>query len=348
LQFQLRDGAAASADSDVHDEASTAESVVTDKQLARAVSVIKTVFPEEGSAAGGDPVPLTRDLEAALETGKDAWPLAAIRALWDVLWAGRAQRDDSPAHEARWLNLCGFLLRPGFGAELDEWRVQQLWRMRSEGLRFPKEAQSRVEWWNLWKRIAGGLSRPQQLQLFQEVSPALLKTKAKGSSKQKQRYGPQELREFWQLMGSCERLSPEIKAELGDALLPAVAKNRVTDAELWSLGRLGARAPFYGPLNCVVKRDVAARWVETLLEIDWQRPQSTLFALVQLARRVGDRERDLDERLRQTAVERVRGMAGGDRGARLLLEVVELAAPERARILDESLPAGLQVRGETA
>lgn len=347
LQFQLRDQMPAEGEAG-DAGASTAESVVTDVQLESALAAIRTVFPEGAVDASGDPVGLARALEAALETGKDAWPLAAIRAMWDALWAGRESRGASAAHEARWLNLCGFLLRPGFGADLDEWRVQQLWRMRSDGLRYPKEAQGRVEWWNVWKRLAGGLSRQQQQQLFHEVSPALLRGKQKGGAKPKQRFGPQELREFWQLMGSCERLSPEAKAELGDTLLTAIKKGEATDAEFWSLARLGARAPFYGPLNCVVKRDVAARWLEALLDLpQWQRPSSTLFAVVQLGRCVGDRERDLDESLRTRATERVHGMLGGDRAARLLRELVELAAPERARILDESLPAGLHLRGES-
>ena len=77
-----------------------------------------------------------------------------------MLLAGAARRaPPSQAHEARWLNLCGFLLRPGFGHALDEWRIQQLWKLYSQGLRFPRAAQCRVEWWGLWKRIAGGLSR---------------------------------------------------------------------------------------------------------------------------------------------------------------------------------------------
>src|SRR5438477_9826005 len=31
-------------------------------------------------------------------------------------------------HDALPIYLSGFLLRPGFGAELDDWRIQQLWR----------------------------------------------------------------------------------------------------------------------------------------------------------------------------------------------------------------------------
>ena len=121
-----------------------------------------------------------------METGKDAWPLATIRKLWDVVWEGQAQRASSAAHEARWLNLSGFLLRPGFGTELDDWRIQQLWKLKSVGPHFSKAAQVRAEWWNMWKRVAGGLTRPQQLQLHTEVAPFLLprlKAKLKGVPK---------------------------------------------------------------------------------------------------------------------------------------------------------------------
>jgi hypothetical protein len=38
-------------------------------------------------------------------------------------------------------------------------------------------------------------------------------------------------------------------------------------------------------------------------------------------------------------------LPGGERNTRLVTEVVALEAQERARVLDESLPAGLVLRG---
>lgn len=342
LQFQLRDHAPPSEEPEEGPQ-QEAESVVSEAQVAAASDALRTVFPAERSGSG-DPVRLARVLEEQLGTGKDAWPLAAIRKLWDVLWEGQARRADGIAYEARWLNLSGFLLRPGFGAELDDWRLQQLWKLKSQGLRFPKAAQCRAEWWNMWKRVAGGLTRQQQLQLHTEVAPWLLprlKSKAKGSKP-----GPQEIREYWQLMASCERLSAEMKAELGNALLPAIAKRKATEVEIWALGRLGARAPFYGPLNCVMARKTAEQWVAALLDAHWAKPDAVAFTLVQLARCVGDRERDLDASLRRRIATRLEALPVGRRAARLVTERVPLEAQERARILDESLPAGLQIRSE--
>ncbi len=209
----------------------------------------------------------------------------------------RAARAASQAHEARWLNLCGFLLRPGFGHELDDWRIQQLWKLYSQGLRFPRATQCRVEWWGLWKRIAGGLSRAQQQELFNQTAPFLLpRLKARQG-----RSAPRSDRRRCASTGSCwpaaSACAPSSKAELGDVLLPAVAKGKATEAEIWALGRLGARAPFAGPLNCVVprahRRAVGRRRCSTARLA--ARRRRTSFALVQLARCVGDRERDLDE-----------------------------------------------------
>lgn len=343
LQFSLRDGAGAAAD-DAPAPEPGGELAVSDAHLTAATALLATAFPAGGAGPGPSPVTLVRELESALDSGKDAWPLAAIRTLWDALLAGATGRGAGQEHEARWLNLCGFLLRPGFGHALDEWRIQQLWKLYSQGLRFPRAVQARVEWWGLWKRIAGGLSRAQQQELFNQTAPFLLPRLKARIKEKRSLVGPQELREYWQLLASCERLAPEAKAELGAALLPAVAKGRASDAEIWALGRLGARAPFAGPLNCVVPRATVEAWVDRLLDAPWPRVGSTVFAVAQLARCVGDRERDLDEGLRRRLAERLRTEAHGERAARLVSEVVPLEGQERARILDESLPVGLVLK----
>jgi len=65
---------------------------------------------------------------------------------------------------------------------------------------------------------------------------------------------------------------------------------------------------------------------------------------VQLARCVADRERDLDQNLRLRLAERLRALPAGKRAARLVTEFVPLESQDRARILDESLPIGLEIR----
>jgi hypothetical protein len=290
--------------------------------------------------AADDPVTLARRLESALDAGRDAWPLPAIRALWDALWALEAARPRSAEHEARWLNLAGFLLRPGFGDPGDDLRVNRLWRVLGGELRHPRAVQGRAEWWNLWKRIAGGLNARQQEHLLQQVAPALLRRgKPRGP-----RPGPQELREMWQAIGSCERLRAADRAELGSALVAAAERGRTSDQELWALARLGARAPLYGPLNAVVPPATAAGWAERLLAAAWPRPEAYAFALTQLARATGDRARDLEPALRERIAARLDAVPQGARAARLVREPLALEEKEEARLLDEALPAGLRLR----
>ena len=239
-------------------------------RFAHAEAALRAVFPDSPIATTADPVGLVHILEATLGAGKDAWPVSAVRKLWDALWEGRARRRISQPHEARWLNSCGFLLRPGFGHELDEWRLQQLWKLISEGVGFTRAIQCRVEWWSMWRRVAGGLSRAQQTELYNQTAVWLLPRLKSRTKNRRSAVGPQELREYWQVVASCERLSAKAKAELGGVLLPTVAKSKATEAEIWALGRLGARAPVYGPLNCVVARETVEAWVGELLQRDWR------------------------------------------------------------------------------
>src|SRR5438552_44632 len=334
LEFRLRDIVSPAAEPAAAGDVAL---VVEPARLDEASALLRAAFER-----GDDPVTLTRRLEAALAAGRDAWPLAAIRTLWDALWPLEPARARSAEHEARWLNLAGFLLRPGFGDAGDEVRVGRLWRVLSGELRHPRAVQCRAEWWNLWKRIAGGLTARQQQHLLELVGPALLRRgKPRGP-----RPAPQERREMGQAVGSCERLPAAARAELGGVLVAEAERGPATEPELWALARLGARGPVYGPLNCVVARAAAAAWTERLLAAAGPRPEAYAFALAQLARATGDRGRDLDPELRERLARRLETAPHGERAARIVREPVALEAREEARLLDETLPAGLRLRGD--
>ena len=309
--------------------------VVDPARVAEAERLLRATFD-----GADDPVGLMRRLETALDAGRDAWPLAVIRALWDVLWTLEARRGRSPAHEARWLNLAGFFLRPGFGDPGDEIRTDKLWRVLGAELRHARAVQCRAELWNLWKRVAGGLNARQQQHLLDLVRSALTgRGKPKGP-----RPAPQELREMWQAIGGCERLAASARAELARVLVQAIVRGKATDQEAWALARLAARAPLAGPANCVVPPRDATDIVDALIAAEWARPDATAFALAQIARRTGDRERDLEAALRERVALRLERTSDGARLARLVRDVVPLEAREEARLLDESLPAGLRLR----
>jgi len=194
--------------------------------------------------------------------------------------------------------------------------------------------------------VAGGLSRQQQQVLFNDIAPWLLPKLKNRIKSGRSKIGPQEIREMWQVVASCERLTPDAKADLGEELVRTVEKGKASDQEIWAFSRIGARALIHGPANCVVRREVAERWVAQLLRGEWRNPETLGFAVVQLARCTGDRSRDLDENLRRKVAEKLVSLPSGERWAKQVLEVVALETKEQAQILDESLPVGLQIRNE--
>ena len=83
-------------------------------------------------------------------------------------------RKKSPAYEIRWLNLCGFCLRPGFGYPGDDFRIEQARRVYAGGLTYGNQVQCEIDWWIFWGRVAGGLNRNQQADVYQRLSGFLL------------------------------------------------------------------------------------------------------------------------------------------------------------------------------
>ena len=119
-----------------------------------------------------------------------------------------------------------------------------------------------MEWWIFWGRVAGGLNRNQQIDVYQRLAATLVPRGGK-----KQRVNPSLLREMWRAAASLELLPLQTKTELGDRLAGHIKSGQGTDTDVWCLTRIGARELFYGPANQVVPPAAAARWVEALLPV---------------------------------------------------------------------------------
>jgi len=265
-----------------------------------------------------------------LGLGRNSWPASISRQLADVFLEHANGRKKSPAFEARWLNLCGFSLRPGFGCPGDDFRVEQARRVYAAGLQYPNQIQCEIDWWIFAGRIAGGLNRNQQVDIFQRVSAILLPR-----GKKQQRVNSSLLREMWRTASSLELLPVSTRTDLGDTLVKA---RQFGASELWCLGRLGARELFHGPVNQVLPPATASRWIEALL--------STTNAgdtLALLARKTGDPTRDVAP----ATAEKVRAVLATAANADQLLALFEgrESRSERAmdRMFGEILPSGLVI-----
>jgi len=280
---------------------------------------------------------------------REEWDMPLLRALFDALWQRARHRRRSAEHERVWLNLTGFCLRPGFGDALDAWRIEHLCRLLEPGIAYEGESQNWSEWWTLWRRVAGGLPAAVQDKLFNELGPALHATVTKSRSRLLAAIAGSH-DDMLRLVASLERLPVERKVEVGEGLLATLRTASVKGPMWWALGRIGARQSLYGSAHQVVPPDVASKWLEALLAVDWKRIEAAAFAATQLARLTGDRTRDLPEVMRERVRVRLSAMKSCAAWITQITTVVELDKADERRAFGESLPAGLRLvrEGQTA
>ena len=254
-------------------------------RLEQAIRQIDRIFGPGAKAVAAKEI---KQLRAQLEQtlgDRDHWATPELRQLFDALWVRQRARRRSVEHERVWLNLAGYCLRPGLGDPLDGWRVEQLWTQYPTGVQNARDKQVCAEWWTLWRRVAGGLAAPEQLRLLDAFAFNLQRNEqgvtpdtaapVKGSDDDMLRLG-----------AALERIPANYKAEIGDWLLKrlhkSLAKARAnasagSDAlHLWTLGRIGARQPFYASPHDVVPIDTAAQWLDALLALDWKKDRKSV------------------------------------------------------------------------
>src|SRR5207302_1324629 len=127
------------------------------------------------------------------------------------------------------------------------------------------------------------------------------------------------------------------KVKLAEALLTQVSPSSAPPYAFWALARLGARQPVSGVIAHVVPADVVARWIPRLTKLLRQHGEKVSFALAHLARRTGDRARDIDEGLRRDLLRQLQDVSAPERHRQLIGEVVKLATAERGTLMGDSI-----------
>jgi hypothetical protein len=341
LQFDVR--SATQTDVVAHESAAEQEGFIDETIWLECEKLIRGTFGSDGQ---DKPEGLIKRLTAATGVNRNAWPTSLCRRMWETLMEVEAGRRRSSVHEVRWLNLLGFALRPGFGLAVDDWRVAQTWSALQGKFAFPA---SRAEGWILWRRICGGLAAGQQQALAEPLIGPIRGlhrqlTTGKGRSGDLS-FASHETAEMWRLLGALEMLPLELKIELGAMLLDLLPKRKIEPVRrpiIWSIGRIGARVPMYGPLNAVAPADVAAQWLLQLLDIAGKESETPL-AVMQIARRTDDRYRDLTEKLRREAVDFLAAAQAPDHFMELVRRGGSLDTSEQGLVFGESLPKGLRL-----
>jgi hypothetical protein len=182
------------------------------------------------------------------------------------------------------------------------------------------------------------LSAGQQHDLYQRHRSIL----GLGSKKRGKRLNGHLEREIWRLLASLERLPVPDRVLLGRELLDKLKQQPKDKSYLWAIGRLGARIPFFGPLNCVIQAETAAAWIETLLKLPVLTPDA-VSAIAQLGAKTDDPVRDIAEAYREDILSQLEHSGHADHLLRSLREFMPPARIDAAKVFGESLPAGLRL-----
>ncbi|HEX9053214.1 MAG TPA: Hsp70 family protein [Anaeromyxobacter sp.] len=333
LEFQLRGRGGA--------DERRSEVAALPRRFDEARALVDLFYGKKAPAERRDVKGLFRALEKLLGP-REGWPTPVVRELWGALHAGRARRRRSADHERLWVQLTGYCLRPGFGAPLDAWRAAETFQAYREGLQHQGDPHAWQAWWVLWRRIAGGLEAAAQQRIFETVAPFLPPPDPRRPVRVPG-VKPEAVDEMIRLAGALERLDPSEKVEAGEWILARAEKDGPAPHLLWALGRIGARVPFHASGHLCVPARTAEEWIARVLAMGAAAASDRAFALAQLARRSGDRARDVDDAVRAEVLRALAAAGGSGATIRSVREVAAAGTEEESRIFGESLPAGLRL-----
>jgi hypothetical protein len=276
---------------------------------------------------------LLKSLERILSMPKADWNYLLIRSLWPTLQQCLSCRKESVEHEETWLILAGFLLRPGFGAEGDVARINELWQLQVDGAAYPGK-RIQLQQYILWRRVAGGLSRERQEAILAAELPKL----------RTQKNPPAEL---VRLAGSLEKISPTNKLELVEHFLrnarELAEEKQYCAPYLAALGLLLNRTPLYAGPETILAPAHVEQAFDTLSDLDWTEPElSEIQTLFLRAGRIVDNPNiDLPGRLREKIASKLQKCGVAPPRLGRLRTFVPVAQGDRASLFGESLPPGL-------
>jgi molecular chaperone DnaK (HSP70) len=338
LEFDLRSHESESerqVDADDHG-AGTTDPGVDPARLEAARARVTTLFSRP--LDGRDKLTATnllKSLERILGMPKAEWNYLLIRSLWPALHQSLSCRKESVEHEETWLILTGFLLRPGFGAERDDARIDDLWRIHKEGPAYPGK-RIQLQQYILWRRVSGGLNRERQEAILAPELPKLLN----------QKNPPAEL---IRLAGSFERINQSTKGELVDHFLRVArelaAQKQYCVPYLAALGLLLNRTPLYAGPESVLPPVHVQQAYDAFSDLDWANPEvaetQTLF--LRAGRIVDNPSVDVPKSLREKIASKLQKSGVAQSKLARLRGFVPVASVDRAGLFGESLPPGLVI-----
>lgn len=302
-----------------------------------AVETLGRVFGKGKKGVEGREVKdLIRTLENSMGPRKD-WGAKRLRSVADVLLRFSGARLRTEEHERLYWRLLGFCLRPGFGMPGDAERLERLWPLFAERIRYRQVERNWRQFWIAWRRVAGGLDADRQVEMRELFDPHLAPLDKK--RKKLKGFKPLALDEMLALASQLERVPSRRRAELGNWLIERTWVDR--DPRLWQyVSWLGARFSAYGPAECCVDSSIVCRWLNQLMQEKWQEVTTAAQCAFSLARVTGD-QREVSEALRSAVAKQLMLVRAPLEWIRAVQEHVPVDTAGGAEWFGESLPVGL-------
>ncbi|HWL52812.1 MAG TPA: Hsp70 family protein [Chthoniobacteraceae bacterium] len=268
--------------------------------------------------------------EKVIGAARSDWTGGMVRELFDRWLPQARHRQVSPLHEEAWLQVAGYLMRPGLGMPGDTERINAFWPELGRAPFFPRKA-VRLQRWICARRVAAGLNAERAIALWGEASAEWPD-------------GGVPSAEVAQLAGALEslpvRLRGELARQLGEALLA-----EPDHVALWrGLGRLLSRALFHAGTGQIVPPERVVELWERLRRVEVGetiRPEAA-NAWLRAARLTGLRPLDLPGNVRRQIDDRLKKWGLNEVRRHPLHEVVPIVvAQQQSALLGESLPSGL-------
>jgi hypothetical protein len=300
--------------------------------LIRAYSENRTIKPSQVMQA----------LEKALDKPREKWSPSILRGLWPVLLQQSAFRKASPAYEARWWNLAGFFLRPGFGYPLDDHRMKEFWRVCLDKSVHDQQQECFLQRLIAFRRVSGGLNKGQQVQIATQLIQTLLPKKSKAFLL-KSKLERHQYQEKIRVLAAFERIDIKNKQRLGEALIVRLKSGNAEECDFWALGRLGARQLLYGSVGDVIPKQVCEEWLKTLLTLSFEEKEDVIFLIGQLARQTKQREINISSELAQDILRQYKQSSSYLKLQSYMEKETPLSQEEQEKMFGDQLPSGLTI-----
>ncbi|KAF3362315.1 Uncharacterized protein PHSC3_001144 [Chlamydiales bacterium STE3] len=297
--------------------------------LSPALDFLNHYFSHEGSNEK-----LMEGLEKRLNQPRLSWPISVLRKLGDHLLTFK----NFPKQQERFWNALGFFLRPGFGFPLDEHRMKELWKLILADLQKgnPSDAVL-LQKWIFYRRIAGGLGKGQQIRIAQMLLDDLQIKNGKFPIF-KQRQENYLFSEKLRTLASLEWLEPAKKIVLGNAIIQRIISAEYQSADVYALGRVGARNLMYAPFTQALDKAVVEDWLFKLLDIKGLDNSVLARLCMQLASYSVHPHLNISKKLLTGIIER---FPGENRLRELLEGQTALNEVEQELFFADQLPIGL-------